>query len=629
MIFLPLLLAAIAANPGTTQTSAEIIRQNTYPDWFRDGKLGIWAHWGPQSVPMRGDWYARNMYVFGHPQYLDHVARFGHPSKFGYKDIIPLWKAEKWDPERLMKLYKAAGAKYFVSMGVHHDNFDLWNSKYNPWNATKMGPKRDVVGTWQRVAKKEGLHFGVSEHLGASFLWFQTSRGSDPSGPYKSVPYDGNDPAYETLYHAKSLPGDSGWYTNDPRFQAEWFRRISDLVDNYRPDLLYSDGPMPFGHFGQDLVAHFYSESSAKNRGRQEVVYTCKEPSKGQFVQDFERGEAGHIQPYPWQTDTSIGDWFYNKDWKYRHADWVIKTLVDVVSKNGNLLLNVVQRPDGSLDPEAEQVLTDMAAWMRVNSESIYGTRPWVIFGEGPVRAGGGSFQEDFAYTAEDIRYASKGDSTLYATLMGQPTSRDYVFKMLPTIDTALISSVELLGSTAKVGWSWQADGLHVTLPAATFSSIASVLKIRGRNLRSFPVPQPVVTVVKPDVSGNFTLTADAAEVHGDGLHTETRDGLVNLGFWDSPSDFASWNLEVPAPGTYYVSLIVASEQTGSVLSLGVDGSEINLTVPTSGGWGAFQEISAGSITISKPGRVAFHAAPKDAAHWKAINLRQILLRKR
>ena len=215
------------------------LKQYKCPDWFRDAKFGIWAHWGPQAVPMDGDWYARGMYEQGSGHYKYHIEHYGHPSQFGYKDIIPLWKAEKWDPDRLMQLYKKAGAKYFVSMGSHHDNFFLWNSKLHKWNAVNMGPKRDVVGDWQKAAKKYGLRFGVSEHLGASFTWFQASHGSDKTGPKAGVPYDGANPEYQDLYHFPAKPGDTGWYSNDPRWQRQWYAEIQELVDNYHPDLLY------------------------------------------------------------------------------------------------------------------------------------------------------------------------------------------------------------------------------------------------------------------------------------------------------------------------------------------------------------------------------------------------------
>jgi alpha-L-fucosidase len=613
------------------QTSQEILKSNQYPEWFRDGKLGIWAHWGPQSVPMMGDWYARNLYIEGQADYADHLARYGHPSKSGYKDIIPLWKAEKWDPDRLMKMYKAAGAKYFVSMAVHHDNFDLWDSKYHRWNAVKMGPMRDVVGTWQRAAKKEGLHFGVSEHLGASFTWFQVARGADASGPYAGVPYDGADPAYEDLYHAKTLPGDTGWYTNNPRFQAEWFQRISDLVDHYHPDLLYSDGPIPFGHFGEDLVAHFYADSRERNDGRQEVVYTCKEPSGGQWAQDVERGVLGSIQDDPWQTDTSIGDWFYNKHWTYRHADWVIKTLVDVVSKNGNLLINVVQRPDGSLDPEAEQVLTDMTAWMKVNGRSIYGTRPWIVYGEGPIHARGGAFSEEFGFTANDIRYASKGDGKLFATMMGMAKAGDVVLRMLPKTpgDPARIRKVSLLGSRLDIEWSWQADGLHVKLPQAHYDSIASVLEIDGSHLRSITLPEPVLPIVKAEPNGDLILTTDLAQLHGDSIGTETRDGKPNIAYWFKPEDSVEWTLSVKDPGEYEVSVVAASEKPGSILRLAAANQLLDVTLPEASGWGDFREFPAGTLSLAHPGNVRFSAKPADPEHWLPINLRCVYLRKK
>ena len=263
------------------QSSLESLKQYQCPAWFRDAKFGIWAHWGPQAVPMVGDWYARRMYIQGDADYVDHLKRFGHPSQFGYKDIIPLWKAEKWDPDRLMSLYKKAGAKYFVSMGCHHDNFDLWNSQFHSWNAVKMGPKRDVVGDWQKAAKKQGLRFGVSEHMGASFTWFQVSHGADKTGPKAGVPYDGANPKYQELYHQPAAPGDKEWYSKDAAWHKEWYSRIGDLIDHYDLDLLYSDGGVPFGNeVGRGMIAHLYN-NSLKCRGNLQVVYTCKEKSGG------------------------------------------------------------------------------------------------------------------------------------------------------------------------------------------------------------------------------------------------------------------------------------------------------------------------------------------------------------
>ena len=307
---------------GKFKPSDESLKQYEYPAWFRDAKFGIWAHWGPQAVPRQGDWYARKMYEGpGHidrktkkpvekaeGDYNYHLKNYGHPSVFGYKDIIPLWKAERWNPEELMKLYKKVGAKYFVSMGTHHDNFFLWNSKLHDWNSVKMGPNKDVVGLWQKAAQKEGLRFGISEHLAASYTWFQTAHSADKKGEKAGVPYDGNDPRYQDLYHGKADSTDTGWMTKNPVWQREWYSMIKEVVDMYQPDLLYSDSKIPFENaVGRSMIAHYYNQDIQKNKGKLEAVYNCKEASNGRFVRDVERGVLDSISEFPWQTDTSIG----------------------------------------------------------------------------------------------------------------------------------------------------------------------------------------------------------------------------------------------------------------------------------------------------------------------------------
>jgi alpha-L-fucosidase len=478
---------------GPFAGTRESLTNYAYPEWFRDAKFGIWAHWGPQSVPMMGDWYARKMYQQGDADYADHLQRWGHPSTNGWKDIIPLWKAEKWDPEKLIELYKKAGARYFVSMAVHHDNFFLWNSKLHKWNSVQMGPHRDVVGDWQKAAKKNGLPFGVSEHLGASFNWFQDSHKSDKTGPLAGVPYDGANSNYWDLYHPPSLPGDTTWYTTKtPALQQLWFDEIGELVKKYKPDLLYTDGAVPFGNaVGLSQIANLYNVSAAAHRGKSQAVYTCKESSNGRWVQDIERGVNGSISAYPFQTDTSIGDWFYNKNWKYQPLSWAVHMLVDVVSKNGNLLLNVVLRPDGTLDPEVETMLHQLADWTAVNGEAIYSTRPWLVFGEGPVRARGGSMQENATYTARDIRFTTKG-KTLYAIAMGWPDGGKMTIKSLATTADATqnqITKVELLGRSGKLKFDQTAEGLSVELPGEKLSDLTCSLRITGSHMTPVILP--------------------------------------------------------------------------------------------------------------------------------------------
>jgi len=453
------------------QPTYESFRAYRIPDWFRDAKFGIWAHWGPQAVPRQGDWYAKKMYQEGSTVYKYHLAHYGHPSQFGYKDIIPLWKAEKWDADKLMALYKKAGAKYFVSMGTHHDNFFLWNSKIHKWNAVNMGPKKDVVGIWQQAAKKQGLRFGVSEHLAASYTWYQPSHAADTTGAMKGVPYDGANPKYADFYHTKAGPDDRGWLSNNPAWHQEWLACIKELIDGYHPDLLYSDSNLPFDSVGREMLTYYYNQYMAANKSKLEPVYSCKEPSNGMWVQDLERGVMDSISPFPWQTDTSIGDWFYKEGQKYKSSLEIIQMLVDIVSKNGNLLINIVQTPEGDIEQDIMQTLDDISNWTTINGEGIYGSRPWKIFGENPSNAKvvkAAMFnEENVIYSGHNIRFTTN-NGKLYAFVLGVPTG-DISIKSLGLSSTVAekIKSIELLGSKEIISWQQGTDALVITKPNA------------------------------------------------------------------------------------------------------------------------------------------------------------------
>ncbi|MCU0363043.1 MAG: alpha-L-fucosidase [Bacteroidales bacterium] len=479
----------------------ESFRQYQYPEWFSDAKFGIWAHWGPQAVPRQGDWYARKMYESdivnrrtneptGKPsrEYLYHVEHYGHPSKFGYKDIIPLWKAERWDPEKLMALYKRVGARYFVSMATHHDNFFLWDSKIHRWNSVKMGPMKDVVGLWQAAAKKEGLRFGVSEHLGASYTWFRPSHGADKSGPMKGVPYDGADPQYQDLYHPKTAADDYAWYTKDSLNQQNWFASISELLEMYKPDLLYTDGALPFEKYGQRMLANFYNQDIIKNGGLLEAVYTCKHlQPEGRWVRDIERGAMDSISPEPWQTDTSIGDWYYRTGQKYMTGVEVIQMLVDIVSKNGNLLLNVVQTPEGDLEPDVLDILEEIAEWTPVNGEGIYGTRPWKVYGEGPSisnqeKGTFGGVRDVRPYEAGDIRFTAK-ENAVFAFSMQKPEGQLKIVSLgkKAGLEERKIKSVRILGSSERIKWKQEEDALVIAMPSTLPEWIVTGFRIDFR----------------------------------------------------------------------------------------------------------------------------------------------------
>jgi alpha-L-fucosidase len=455
---------------GPFKPTWESLRGYSCPEWFRDAKLGIWSHWGPQSVPMYGDWYAQRMYVEGSDQYRYHLRRYGHPSQFGYKDIIALWKAEQFDPEALMRLYVDAGARYFVAQAAHHDNFHNWPSQHHRWNAVNMGPHKDIVGLWRDAARQLGLRFGLSEHIGATFSWWVANKGADIAGPWAGVPYDGNDPDYEDLY----LPnrGAKGWrqewFTSNSWWHERWFTYAKELVDIYQPDLLYSDGGVPFGEVGLRLIAHLYNTSAHQHGGHNEAVYNQKDRDPQVFpvgVLDIECSQLPEAMPYVWQTDSFIGNWFYDVRAVYKTPKHVAEILVDVVSKNGNLLLNIPQRPDGTIDEECRYILDHMARWITVNGEGIYGTRPWRLAVEGPSRVVIEQYKEDpVDWTAEDFRFTAKG-RTVYAFQLKWPEGGKAVIRSLALGVPERVSAVTLLGHDGPLQFEQTGQGLTIDLP--------------------------------------------------------------------------------------------------------------------------------------------------------------------
>jgi alpha-L-fucosidase len=499
------------------------------PDWFRDAKFGIWAHWSAQCVPEMGDWYGRNMYLQGNWQYEHHLKTYGHPTKVGFMEMQNRWKAEAWEPEALIDLYAKAGAKYFVALANHHDNFDAYDSKYHGWNSVRIGPKRDIVGTWAKAARAKGLRFGVSNHSAHAWHWQQAAYGYDPEGPLAGQRYDayrltkadgkgtwweGLDP--QDLYTGRNMVMPDGittirtaneWHEqNDrvwdekaplqnPAFTRQWFLRCRDLIDSYRPDLVYFDNTgLPLGQAGLDITAHFYNASMAWNGGQLQAVVNGKQlppERRAGLVEDVERGFREGIEPLPWQTDTCIGDWHYNRgvftNHAYKPAATVIHRLCDIVSKNGNLLLSIPVRGDGSIDADERKILADLADWMGRNGEAIHGTRPWRSFGEGPTRVAGGMFSEgqSQAFTAQDIRFTTKGGA-LYAIAMGWPSGGVLRITSLAQ-DSALapgvIERVEALGSTDPLPFTRTRKGLEVRLPEGLAGATAIALKLRGPGL--------------------------------------------------------------------------------------------------------------------------------------------------
>jgi len=497
---------------GPFSPTWESLSKYETPEWFRDAKFGMWAHWGPQCQPEAGDWYAREMYMEGNRKYKFHVEKYGHPSKFGFKDVINVWKAEKWDPEALVSLYKSVGAKYFMALANHHDNLDLYNSKYQKnWNSVKQGPKKDIIKGWAEAAKKHNLPFAVSVHAAHTWSWLETSQRSDKKGPLAGIPYDGKltkkdgkgkwwdglDPQelYAQNHELSDNSQDNGmihrqWNWGNgvtPPTQAyidQFFNRTIDLINKYHPDMIYFDDSQfplwPISDAGLRIAAHMYNKS-IKDHGKLSAVITGKilnESQRKAMVWDIERGQSNSIEPLPWQTDTCIGDWHYDRgiyDRKaYKKPKAIIHTLVDVVSKNGNLMLNIPVRGDGSIDELERKIVEDIGVWINANADSVFGTRPWKIFGEGPAQkeaaalsAQGFNEGKGKPFSHEDVRFCIKG-KILFATVMGWPKDGSALITSLSEGSEYYpdkINNVQLVSTGQELRFERTIDGLKVFFP--------------------------------------------------------------------------------------------------------------------------------------------------------------------
>jgi alpha-L-fucosidase len=500
---------------GKFQPTWESLKQYQCPAWFRDAKFGIWAHWGPQCEPEDGDWYAREMYFAGSGQNEFHVAHYGSPATFGFKDVIHEWKAENWDPGKLVKLYKRAGAQYFFALANHHDNFDNWDSKYQPWNSVNVGPRKDLIGGWAKAARANGLRFGVSVHAAHAWTWYEPSQDYDgklSKADGKGLWWDGLDP--QDLYaqnHPRSAdsrnPGTihsqwnwgNGASLPDQAYCDKFYNRTVDLINKYHPNLIYFDDtalPMwPVSDAGLKIAAHFYNSNIKWHGARDDGVLFGKILDENQrqcMVWDIERGQANEIEPFPWQTDTCIGGWHYDRNLfnqhRYKSAKTVIQMLADIVSKNGNLLLNIPVRGDGTIDSDELKVVQGIADWMAVNKECIFGTRPWKVFGEGPATGGAKLTAQGFnegkgkPFTAQDVRFTQKGRA-LYAIVLGWPANGVNIASLgtqAKLLDRS-IKKIQLLGSKEKIQWRQTADALVIQQPKNQSNNVAIVFKLSLR----------------------------------------------------------------------------------------------------------------------------------------------------
>lgn len=441
----------------------------TVPAWFKDAKLGIFIHWGVYAVPAFGnEWYPRNMYREGSREYAHHRATWGDQKVFGYKDFIPMFRAKAWDPDAWVDLFEAAGAGYVVPVAEHHDGFPMYDCSFTNYNAAQMGPQRDVVAELERAVRNAGLKFGVSSHRAFNWRYYTFTEA-----------FDTHHPDHHKLYgvpHPEDAPVS---YT----FILDWYARTRELIDKFSPDVLWFDFGWhrdEFEPWRPRVAAYYYNHALA--HGYEPVLQYKDKIPDGAAVLDIERGKLEDIRPDYWQTDTSVSyrSWGYIEGDEFRSVSSVVHDLVDIVSKNGNLLLNVGPKPDGTIPPAAEEILRGLGAWLQTNGEAIYGTRPWVVYGEGETGIPK-AFQETAQqpYTAQDIRFTTQ-ENTLYATFLGRPETRATVRTLAQggPLPAAAIRQVTLLGADRPLAWTQDETGLAVELPPISGDAPAYVLKI-------------------------------------------------------------------------------------------------------------------------------------------------------
>ncbi|MEM6316904.1 MAG: alpha-L-fucosidase [Bacteroidota bacterium] len=505
VLFLPIvillfILSGCSANKDTNEQ--ESIAEKTFkedwnslqayetPEWFADAKLGVFIHWGPYSVPAHGsEWYPRFMYQDsvqwhqthpektrqgGHPTFAHHTEKYGHPSEFGYKDFIPMFKAEKFDAAEWVNLFKEAGAKYVIPVAEHHDGFAMYKSNFTRWNSVDMGPKKDILGEIAKAAKAAGLKFGTSSHFAFNWDYFN-----------KAERFDTGNPEFADLYG----PQHERYAPVSEEFIKLWWNRTKDIIDNYEPEVMwfdfYYDRP-EFSAYHPKLAAYYYNKGLEWNK---EVVLQSKNMGQasfpdGTFTLDIERGKMSKTHKETWQTDTSIGknSWCYTEGWESKTAGSLIDDLVDIVSKNGTMLLNVGPKADGTIPESQAQVLLDMGKWLKMNGAAIYGSRPWRIFGEGPteVAVGHHSEKKNKALTGEDFRFTTNNDK-LYAIAMDWSDSGKMLVKSLAKNSEHCkwnINGVALMGSNADLKWEHTDEGLQIELPSEKPGDHAFVFEI-------------------------------------------------------------------------------------------------------------------------------------------------------
>ncbi|WP_162055361.1 alpha-L-fucosidase [Pontibacter pamirensis] len=476
--------SASAPAPTTyTPDWTSLAQYNEQPEWFKDAKFGVYFHWGILSVPaFANDWYPRNMHVVGTPEYQHHLETYGHPSKFGYHDFVPMFKAEKFDAEEWAELFQKAGARFAGPMAEHHEGFSMWASKVTPWNVKDMGPKRDVMAELEKAIHGRGMKLMTTFHMARNLQLYADNPEAKTDKSY--FPYEADmstsstDPKLRMLYG--NLPAEE--------FYQNWKAKLSEVIDNYSPDIIYFDGmegKIP-EKYKQEFVAHYFNK--ANEQGKQVVITHKSDDFPDEVsIKDFEKGRMNEITPDTWLTDETIstGSWSYTNDLQLKPTADIIHVLADIVSKNGVMVLNISPKADGEIPQDQQQVLLQIGDWLNEHGEAIYATRLWVVYGEGPTKLEkAGHFLPVVKYTPQDVRYTTKGN-TIYAIVLGWPGGNQQVllesFAKDKLKGNLKIKRVSMLGSRDKIKHNWQDNGLTLTTPSEKVNDMAVVFKIETK----------------------------------------------------------------------------------------------------------------------------------------------------
>ncbi len=587
------------------------------PEWFKDAKFGIYTHWGPVTVgaedgPSGVQWYGRYMYQKNHALFKYHMETYGDPNEVGYKDMIARFNPRQFDADEWAEIFAASGAKFAGPVAIHHDNYAMWDSAFTRWDSMDTAPRRDFTGELATALRKRGMKFIATFHHAFSWEYFD--------GAYA---YDGDDPQYADLYGEKHKPGDPP----TELFLKVWLNKINEVTDKYQPDLIWFDfglGKLIPESYQMQMFADYYNR--AAHQGRQVgVAHKHWNIHEHAGIIDFERGRLDRTTDYPWLTDTSVGPWFHQKSHTYRTPDQLIDMLVDIVSKNGCMLLNVGPTAQGVIPAEAQRLLRAMGQWLAINGEAIYSTRPWLIYGEGPTRmakSGGFSEDKDRVYTARDIRYTqSKDGKALYAIVLGWP-GKELTLSFVSVKKQAPNAGITLLDQSQTIPYRINVAGQPVldlsdvrTQDLKSEHAFAFCLKGFNTGMHSqarFSLP------------GSISLIPAKATLPGGQIKTQENDGRENIGYWDNAEDKIHWLVNIEQPGTWLIHGEFSCAGGPSHVKISLAGKQVDAEVSRTDGWFKPQWIDFGRVTIDKPGVYHLILAPSHSDIWKPVNVYQL-----